>query len=385
MTTVLLAHPSSDLYGSDRMALESVRALVEGGARVVVTLPGRGPLDAEVSARGGEVRHVPVPVLRRGGLSPRGLVDLAVTAARAAGPCRRVLREVRPDLVYVNTVTLPWWSATARVHRVPVVCHVHEVEPDATRPVRMVLAEPLRLARRVVLNSRYASSCVVASVPSLAARCVVVPNGVQGPPDGPVPPRDRLTGPVRLVYVGRLSERKGVFDLLDAVGLLQERGVRVHLRLVGDVAPGADVVRRRVDDRIARLPDPAAVERCGFRSAVWDEFATADIAVMVSRGSETFGNTAAEALLAGRPLVTSRDGGMAEVAQGLASTRPVAPADPSAVADAVQELVGDWEGVRTAAGVVAREAAERFDPVRYRSGIRQVVSGLVGPLPVEHP
>lgn len=42
--TVLIAHPSADLYGSDRVMLETVDALVAAGRRVVVTLPADGPL-----------------------------------------------------------------------------------------------------------------------------------------------------------------------------------------------------------------------------------------------------------------------------------------------------------------------------------------------------
>ena len=33
--TVLIANPGADLYGSDRMTIESVKALVSGGYRVL--------------------------------------------------------------------------------------------------------------------------------------------------------------------------------------------------------------------------------------------------------------------------------------------------------------------------------------------------------------
>ena len=42
---VLLAHPSAELYGSDRVFLESVSALVLAGKSVVVSLPVTGPLE----------------------------------------------------------------------------------------------------------------------------------------------------------------------------------------------------------------------------------------------------------------------------------------------------------------------------------------------------
>ena len=38
--TVLVIHPSVELYGADRMLLESVAALTEAGWRIVVVVPG---------------------------------------------------------------------------------------------------------------------------------------------------------------------------------------------------------------------------------------------------------------------------------------------------------------------------------------------------------
>ena len=52
---VLIANPGSDLYGSDRMVLETVRALVGAGRRVVVTVPMAGPLVPLLEEAGAEV------------------------------------------------------------------------------------------------------------------------------------------------------------------------------------------------------------------------------------------------------------------------------------------------------------------------------------------
>ena len=105
---VVLAHPSPDLYGSDRMLIESVRAL-SGDFRVVVTLPADGPLCANLTGAGAEIVVLPVPILRKAYLSPTGLVRLAVAAARALPPAVRMLRRQRAAALYVNTVTIPIW------------------------------------------------------------------------------------------------------------------------------------------------------------------------------------------------------------------------------------------------------------------------------------
>ena len=64
MSTVLVAHPSPDLYGSDRQLLETIRALTDAGHRVNAALPDDGPLLAELEALGARAAIVPFTVLR---------------------------------------------------------------------------------------------------------------------------------------------------------------------------------------------------------------------------------------------------------------------------------------------------------------------------------
>ena len=75
--TVLVANPGADLYGSDRMALEDVRALVRAGRRVFVTVPGPGPLVDLLTGAGASVLVQPTPIVRKSLASPRGLLRLA--------------------------------------------------------------------------------------------------------------------------------------------------------------------------------------------------------------------------------------------------------------------------------------------------------------------
>jgi len=69
---VLIANPGSDLYGSDRMVLETVRALVGAGRRVVVTVPMAGPLVPLLEEAGAEVVECATPIVRKGLLNARG-------------------------------------------------------------------------------------------------------------------------------------------------------------------------------------------------------------------------------------------------------------------------------------------------------------------------
>ena len=74
---VLVAHPSADLYGSDRVLLETIEGLERSGAKVVVTLPSSGLLVPELMRRGARVILCPTPVLRKSMLSPLGLLNVS--------------------------------------------------------------------------------------------------------------------------------------------------------------------------------------------------------------------------------------------------------------------------------------------------------------------
>ena len=73
--------------------------------------------------------------------------------------------------------------------------------------------------------------------PRTARRSAVVHNAVAGPPVVR-PVRSTPTGPLQLLYVGRLSPRKGPQVAVAALGELVRRGVDAHLTLLGSVFPG---------------------------------------------------------------------------------------------------------------------------------------------------
>lgn len=375
--TVLVAHPGADLYGSDRVMLESVAGFAEAGWRVVVALPVSGPLVGELERLGAEVVRTRTAVLRRSALRPAGLLRLVADVVTGAAHGLRLLRRVRPDAVYVSTVTLPLWMALARLVRRPLVCHVHEAEISLPVWLRRLLMLPVLLSSTVVVNSEFTGSVLGSSLPGATRRAVVVHNAVPGPADA-TPARDTLRDPLRLAYVGRLSPRKGVDVAVEAVGRLRRDGLDVRLDVVGDVFPGYEWFEARLRERIAELGLTDDVVLRGFHPVVWPFLADADVVVVPSVGEESFGNAAVEAVLAARPVVVSATSGLSEAVAPYPSAHEVAPGDPAALADAVRAVADDWPAARGAASVDAGAAARRHSPVAYRERIAGVLAGVVG-------
>lgn len=367
MTAVLVAHPSPELYGSDRMLLESVEGLLAAGHRVVVSVPSQGPLLAELAALGAETAVIDVPVLRKSLLSPLGLLRFAAATLRALPPVFGLLRRVRPAAVYVNTVTVPLWFAAARLTGRPVLGHVHEAEESVPRPVRVALALPLLLARTVVVNSR-ASGAALDVVPGLRRKVRVLYNGVPGP-TAELPP---ATGGSRLVLVGRLSPRKGTDVAVRAVALLP---ANVTLDLAGSVFPGYEWYEAELRDLVAELGLADRVRFLGFVPSVWDAHAAGDVVLVPSR-VEPFGNTAVEGQLAGRPVVVSDTQGLVEIVEHGKTGLVVPPDDPAALAAALRTLLDDPAYAAELAATGRDEARRRFDPARYRTEIAEAVAAV---------
>ncbi len=371
---VLLAHPSSDLYGSDRVALETAAAIAAAGGRVLATLGSAGPLQDRLARVGAEVVVTPAPVLRKSLMSAAGTARHLAEVVRTTPAMVRLLRRFRPDVVYVSTVTVPWWIVLARLSGARVVVHVHEAEDALPRPVRTALAAPLALAHDVLANSEASRGLLLGDLPLLRRRTRVLHNGVPGPARAE-PPRAELTGPVRLVVIGRVSPRKGTDTAVAAVREIVERGVEVTLDVVGGVVPGNERFEAELRERAERDGVADRVRWRGVLPDVWPVLAAADVALVPS-WVESFGNAAVEAMLAARPVVAGTARGLCEIVRSGENGLLVPPGDAVALADAVTSLVADWPAARARAVAAREEALRRFSVDRYRT---EVVAAVVGP------
>lgn len=146
-------------------------------------------------------------------------------------------------------------------------------------------------------------------------------------------------GPLRLGHLANLSEEKGTVDLLRAVTMLHERGVRFTLLLAGPSMPNF----KRAWEQL-----PAAVRsQVHLLGILKDEekpdfFASLDVFVLPSR-SDSFGLVLLEAWANGMPCVGYRAGGIAEVIRHEEDGYLAPCGDIKALADYLEELLTDDE------------------------------------------
>jgi len=148
-------------------------------------------------------------------------------------------------------------------------------------------------------------------------------------------PRDSDHEVINVGCLAVLEERKGIDFLLQAAARLQSQGVRLNWLIGGDGSQrGALASKARalgLDERVNFL---------GFVSKPEDFLARIDIFVMPSL-FEGLGVAALEAMAAGKPVVATRVGGLAESVLDGRTGILVAPRDSSGLADAIARLAGD--------------------------------------------
>ncbi|MFF3025967.1 glycosyltransferase [Microbacterium sp. NPDC057944] len=368
--TVLVAHPGAEMFGSDRMLLESVIGFVESGARVVVALPSRGLLDVALREAGAEVVIIPMLVLRKVLLTPKGLPRLFRDMFRGLGAAWRLIGSIRPDAVYVSTIIIPQWPIIARLRRTRSVSHVHEAEASGNRIVNALLYLPHLASQRTLVNSRFSLDTIRQALPALARRAAVVYNGVSSP-DDPTPARKTVDGALRVLYVGRLSPRKGPDLIVDAASVLRSRGVDASVTLLGAVFDGYEWYEQQLREQAESTG--VDVDFAGFHPDVWPFLADADVLIVPSRVDEPFGNTAVEGILALRPVIASDSSGLREAAGGYPTAQLVVPDDAGAIADALIRVRDEWERMVDETPESRAEALRRHAPAIYRSAVADAV------------
>lgn len=166
---------------------------------------------------------------------------------------------------------------------------------------------------------------------------LIIPNGVDLERFQPGPPIPD-DGPLRVVCVARLIERKGQQHLIEALRRLAAEGVAVELELVG--TGDAEAALRR------QAQAAGVAERVRFsgyvpREAISARFRAAHVFALPSF-NEGLALAALEALASGMPLVLSRTGGTADL-----------------VVDGLNGLTFDWADVDALAGHLRALAADR--------------------------
>lgn len=277
--------------------------------------------------------------------------------------CLARSRSQRPQVMHVHAASKGSFVrksvllALGRAAGCKTVFHLHGAcfdgfVADSKPPMRRWIRHTLERSSIVIALSTRWAGFLREFAPG--ARVVVIPNSV------PVlSPAAAPAQPGRILFLGQVEPRKGIFELVEAVALLRERFPHIELAVGGQGA--LPELRRRaqelkVADRVTELGWVDAAQKAR-------ELARAAIFCLPSH-AEGLPMAMLEAMAAGKAVVVTSVGGIPDAVRDGENGILVPPGDVAALAAALGRLLED-EQERQRLGQQARATIQE----RFESGV----------------
>jgi len=354
---ILQVLPSMYAGGVERGTVDIAAAIAARGWTALVA-SGGGPMVREVLRVG--ATHTTIPLNTRNPLLFRRNGDLLVNLMRDHGV----------DLIHARS-RAPAWSSVraARITGVPLVTTFHGTYAAGNTLKRHYNSAMLK-GDRVIAISRFIAGHIRATYQKFNdSKLVTIPRGVDldafdpaavgGPRIIQLAKKWRLPDGVPVIMMpARFARWKGHAVLIEALAKMQNTD---NLCLFVGRSDGHETYRHELEALTRERKLDARVRFLEHESDMPAAYMLADVVISASTVPEAFGRVTAEAQAMGRPVVATDHGGSRETVMPGETAWLVRPADPDAMAVALNQAlsIDGWKRQMLAARA-RRHIAENF-------------------------
>lgn len=283
------------------------------------------------------------------------LADLVLGWHRTSRRTLELVKEIKPDLVHLNSMTFTPSAHSLIQAGIPFVWHVREPPPDQGLRTQLIRRVMLR-APQMIFISEYDRYQWVKGTKGTVVTNFVDLQQFRPDTDGRqlrrtynIPPDAKV-----ILYLGGISKIKGFYVLLEALHILKQRGfpfvclapgtvlgpaqsrlgrmAEVILPLVGGGTP-----KQQARKRIASYGLESDLRQLPFAAGIVPYFAASDVAVFPSIRPH-YARPVIESIAMHKPAVGSDLGGVRELLAIHPLGRTTRASDSVALADAIQEV-----------------------------------------------
>lgn len=223
-----------------------------------------------------------------------------------------------------------------------------------------LVAEPKMAGAWLAASAFTKSTLVENGIP--AERIHVVPYGVNLEQFHPAPMSGCIEGPLKLLFVGRINQRKGVKYLLEALRKLPRN--QVQLTICGRV----------LDDLKIFEPfrSQVTVRPSVTRAELVEAYQTSDLFVFPSV-AEGFAHVLLESMACGLPVLSTTATAAPDIVTEQLDGFVVEPGSANALVERIEWALSHRSELQ-AMKEMARKKAEQFTWARFRRGVNEFVS-----------
>ncbi|MDP2597676.1 glycosyltransferase [Alteromonas stellipolaris] len=291
----LFAHSvSQDIFGAEKSFLDIAKALSESGYCLHIFLPNALNESYINELKRYAVRLIFIPLI----WFSKGRAASAMQVEYLSN----YFEQSRIELVYVNTIMLFEPYCAAAKANIKTVTHVREL-PEFDEHIRKVLGEEEEETReriRKVSTHLVANSNVTAEWLAAKDKCTTVYNVVNV---STVMPAIDVSQPLKVCMLSSNLPKKGVEDFFEVASRCINS--KITFSLYGPVTSEVEAASRRFTSDNVRIR--------GYTDKVSTEILNNDIVLCLSSFKESFGRTAAEAMVHKRVVVGYQWGAIEEL------------------------------------------------------------------------
>ncbi|KVF00540.1 glycosyltransferase [Burkholderia vietnamiensis] len=374
----LVLDQSGVLGGAELSLLEIMKHM---RANADVLLFDDGPFRAALDEIGARVdvldQGALAGVRKQGGVSAGALKQLVALVRNVARRARRA------EVIYANTQRAMVVAALAgRLARKPVVWHLRDIvsgDHFGGKQLKAIKYCARFGITRVIANSDASAQAFRALTGFTPQHVDVVFNGISAEPFDALENvsqaalRARFGLPEHAWLVGsfsRLAHWKGQHLLLEAA----TRHPDMHVVLVGAPLFGEDEYAAQLHETVARHRMGDRVHFLGFQRDVAACMKAVDMVAHTSITPEPFGRVIVEGMLARRPVVAARAGGVVEIIEDGENGLLCEPGNAAALADALGRLKHDGALRERLVASGRATAVRRFGTETYVERVEKILA-----------
>jgi glycosyltransferase involved in cell wall biosynthesis len=296
----------------------------------------------------------------------------------------RHLRDLRPDILHLNSGIERSAILAARRVGIPTVVHVRGMmSVDGAKARRRFADLDAGIDHYVAISGAVADS--IREVGVSAERVWIVHNAARPPAEDLDPSRVAearaewgiIPTDVVAAAFGRITDWKGQLDFVRAAERIAAVCPRLKLMIVGDESDMAGDYMDRLKTAVDLGPLRDRVVFTGYQHDVATFYGMSDIVVHCSNRPEPFGRVVIEGMAVGKPTIAMAEGGPLDIIEDGVDGLLVPPRDEAALASALRVLYDD-PALRERLGGRARSTVvDRFSPRRCSHGVAEVYASVL--------